>query len=53
MGRSNSGSDEMALRQKMFQLYDTIEFFQDAENLQMCHIQIASKDPEIFEYAIE
>ena len=27
--------------------------FNDVENLQMCHIQIASKDPDIFEYAIE
>ena len=37
----------------MFHPFDCIEFFNDVENLQMCHIQIASKDPEIFEYAIE
>ena len=32
---------------------DRIEYYKDIENLQVSHIQIASKDPEVFEYAIE
>ena len=30
-----------------------IDFYKNVENLQICHIQIASKDSEIFEYAVE
>ena len=30
-----------------------IEFYQDLENLQVAHVQIAAKDPEIFEYALD
>ena len=30
-----------------------IEFYEDLENLQVAHVQIAAKDPEIFEYALD
>jgi hypothetical protein len=29
-----------------------IDNFSDLENFQICHIQIAAKTPEVFEYAI-
>ena len=31
----------------------SIDFYRDLENLQIAHVQIASKDPEVFEYAVE
>jgi hypothetical protein len=30
-----------------------IDLYQKSEKVQICHIQIASKDEEVFEYAIE